>query len=444
MILQGMNPSRTIHNHAGKLGAGSDPIAFLHQKNTRTLPSLLPLPSDLIRFSGRETDKQIAQRFKKEFEIDVDQIREVRSLFPEAQPIADKLKPKDIRKIAIEALRAYTQAWKNSKLTNFSNHYWGYSMQLQTGHWELATNIEHARDCAYCGERAAFDRLWNNKIEQVPVEKFKDKRSLEHLRKTLQVKTIVMADAETEIPYYSSVKAGKMSPCSECLDTINAGRYYSPETQMMMLCRDPSSGEFYLGFRQMKDFLPVMGKQQVSLSDKPIESLPLQFSERAKTFLNKKGKGKSNQRDTSWWESQIKNHLKAAQAEYRKPGEPPKGTLKNIKHLDSKQVYVATLFNRGDYSQVATRVENSKRWNTPAEICAEIMAVHQFSNLKNQGELEVNLMAYYGDDPVRIPNLKSLGPIAALRGNPETLLAMIENGTIHVRTIRDYMPYLYL
>ncbi len=429
-----------------------------HHVSTPSSNPLQPLLTDSIHFGQRETHAQMAQRFKRKFGIDVNTITTVKALSPEAQEVANTLKPKEIKRIAIEALKAHDQAWKHSKVENLSGHYWGYSMQLQSGRWEVATNTEHARDCVYCGERSAITTLWNRELTHTLPQEFEDPDSLTAFKKTLQVKNMVMGDSDAV--YLAQIEDGNRNPCSDCLHVMNTGHFFSPETRLFTLCRDetktdqPDNG-FYLGFRELKEFLPQMGKQHVSLSltAQSLDRLPIQFSKSAEAFLNAKG----NDKDPAWWTSQIRTLLKSAQAEYHQPGGASnpssnfhsQGTLKNVKHLSESRVYVATLFNRGDYSQVTTRVDASKRWNTSAEESAEVLGVHQFSDSENQGELQMDLMAYYGDDPMKIPDLKSLGHIATLRGGPETLLAMIDSSktgeqTIHVRTIKDYMPYLYL
>lgn len=105
--------------------------------------------------------------------------------------------------------------------------------------------------------------------------------------------------------------------------------------------------------------------------------------------------------------------------------------------LSDKKVGVAVLMSN---NQIVTgkKFDWTRRWNSPAELNAVMKAFDKFDD-KN---LEVKAVAYYGEKGV--PDIKAMGMISQERGNKNTLIATIQNDQIKVRTILDYMPYLYI
>jgi hypothetical protein len=58
---------------------------------------------------------------------------------------------------------------------------------------------------------------------------------------------------------------------------------------------------------------------------------------------------------------------------------------------------------------------------------------------------KVVAVAYYGTEPSEMPSVKSLGYLAQeLRGGLNTLVSVIEDNVLQIRTIPDYMKEIYI
>jgi cytidine deaminase len=363
--------------------------------------------------------------------------------------------------LLVQYLRAHEHARKNQLLGNFSNRFKASAIQLEDGSWQMGANMEQSRDNIFCGERSAMVTAWNQFLSKTPLASLEESRSLSGIQAQQKVRWLVMA---SEV--LGDTEAGM--PCSECQSWMALQRYFSPETRIATLRKDPSSGGLYLFIRTMREMLPLAGQQTVSQTDLPIDKLPVFSTAKATAAMRAKGVS----------ERQIVSLLQSAQQAYRQ---------NRFFELSGKNVGSSVLLSTGAIHSGA-RMDWTQRWFAPPDLTTAAQALQDepetpatfvrkawlalldmakpvlpptwVDRLEHLGEPEggeaaapaenspnrtVQAVAYYGTEPTDMPSIQSLGVLAQpARGGPDTLIAVIEHDTLQIRTISDYMPYLYL
>lgn len=353
-------------------------------------------------------------------------------------------------KVLLEkVLEAHEQAAKNKELGNYSGRCYSSNINFDNGQWAVATNIENSPDVVLCGERSALVRVWNQTLQSLSLDKLrKDEAYLEAARKGLKVNYLAMSSFN-----YPGEDVGAGNPCSDCLSWLNLEKYFKHDTKIVTFERDPQTRQPKLIIRGIKEVLPHWGAQLESVTDKPIDSLPVNISQRAKQSMEKHG-------ITQQKLQELVEEAKQAQA------------AGVTSELSDKNVGTAALLTPGEMIIKGDRMDWTRRWNIPPD---EMAAASGFQflkqlqqkaargvdilnevgpwNAKNDGfierfakhadeEVAVKAVAYYGAD--KVPYLASLGRISQGRGAADTLIAVIRNDKIEIETILDYMPYLYI
>lgn len=358
-------------------------------------------------------------------------------------------------------LEACALANAHQRVGNVSGDYYASAVELEDGTWGVGTNVETSPTDRSCGERISMMVAWNTSIQK-------------HVRYThdynfqasqgMRVKRFVMSQATL----------GKhLVPCSDCQGWMANPRYFSPTTEIGTLQADPETGRYTLWIRTLQDLMPMWGRHQPSLTQRPLEALPVEVSplaEQAYQDLNQ------TRRVSERTRTQL---LKQAQSAYehnvttdftqRKVGA---AALLSSGHIVSssrfewhkRTIEAADMRASGGGLELLKRrrAMQAQWWSqtlgylpsalaNPTE--QAIKAVRQAVSKALPGvtqklfppEPKVLAVAYYGEIPEEIPSIRSLGYLAKQQhGGPDTLLMMIEGDTLQVRSIRDYMAEIYV
>lgn len=349
-----------------------------------------------------------------------------------------------------KVLEAHEHAVKNKTKGNYSGRCYATNMKLSNGKWTRATNIEITGETVLCGERSALVRAWNEDLEALPA--INDKNRDEIAAKG-HPKVEIMAMSSYKKP--GTDDCG--NACSECLNWMNTKKFFSPTTKIATIEQDKETGQYILNVRDMSEQLPYWGSEMPSKTDKPINNLKLNFSDRAKKAMQ----------DHSISETRLFDTMKKAQEAYES------NLTAEISY--DHNVGAASLLDPGDIITKGERMEWTRRWYEPPELLAattgyqflaramkaareglgkvnELLGMlpegsdrqHFLKELEEQknGDPRINAVAYYGDD--NVPYIDSLGKLSQGRGGADTIILTIRDNKIEARTILDYMPHLYI
>lgn len=307
-------------------------------------------------------------------------------------------------------LEAHEHARKNKLLGNYSGRQYSTNLLMGNGQWALGTNIELTRDTVLCGERSSLVNSWNAALARIPVETLQDESQKADVEKGLKGVLLAMSSGDD----VSHPSAG--SPCSECQSWLATDRYFGPDTIVTNLGKN-EQGRYFIRARQMKELLPLLAQQVPSRTDKAIASLPVHVSDKARAAMQAHGLG----------EAALVKLVKQAKEAYR--------TNETAVH-SGKNTGSAVLLSNGKTVK-GQRLDWTARWFESPELAAATRGVQRLHGDR------VQAVAYYGD--AVMPEVKTLGILAQETwGGPDTLMAVIEQDAIQVRTIQDYMTDIYI
>jgi cytidine deaminase len=319
--------------------------------------------------------------------------------------------------ILTKLIETHEQAVKNKLLGNLSGRFYATSTQLSDGTWGTATNIENSRDVGIvCGERSSLVRSWNNFIEKTPLSVLQDPAQAKELANNLKVKMLVMSSGTA----FDDPSAG--SPCTECQSWMATDRYYTPDTLIVSLRKQAETGELFLKARKLGDIQPFWGKSQPSLTDQPMKQLPVKVSDKAAAAMATKG----------ITQNQLVTLMSKAQQRYN---------ANALAELSDKNTASSVLFSNGKIVS-GSRFDWTMRWFETPDLTTAASGYRKFA--EKGAPAQIQALAYYGNDK-NIPPIPTMGVLAQpSRGGLDTILLVIENNTLQVRTIQDYMTDVYV
>ena len=322
----------------------------------------------------------------------------------------------DTRYMLERLLETHEHALKNKALGNLSGRHYSSTILLENGTTGLATNIENSKDVGVlCGERSALVNAWNTALQKLSLKKVVASQNKSPEQNGLKVKMMFMSgSSELGDPMVGN-------PCAECQSWMSTDRYFSPDTLIATLKKDPETGRFSILVRKLSQLMPFAGKQQPSLTDKAIADLPVRVSEKAADVLSSQG---------------ISQPLITRMLE-----ESKQAYLDNRSATASgKDAGAAALFSTGEIVSDA-RVDWTSRWFEGADMRAAGNGIHA---LAEKGHPSIAGMAYYGEDS-NLPSADSVGRLAQdTWGSQDCLIAVIENDEVQIRTLKDYMTAIYV
>jgi hypothetical protein len=393
----GSRPQLPVLTTAQQVHFGTNPNKTLRTRIQQWLQKDWERLSNLLN-----TDRQVLHRHG----INADAVKVVAS--PGIQ-IGENEKVQLIAK----ALKAHELALVNEKLGNFSNRYKATSIQLENGIWETATNMEIARDTTLCGERSAITSVWNKALQTL-AGSLKSDTELEQAREGLKVKTLAMATSN--LGEHTTI-------CTECENWLASHKYFTPQTRFVQLVKDPNNS-LVLQVQTQQQMIPLLNSQQPSITQQPIASLPMRISDQARDVM----------RTRSIEPQKLVDLLEQARQCYQE---------NRTAELSGKNSAAGVMFSNGQ-TESRPRFDWTKRWFEPPDLRAVAEGFRKLQAQHFDPLLRINAIAYYGEDPDTPPN-RTLGYLAQpTRGGPDTLIAVIENNTVQVRTVHDYKPFTYI
>lgn len=412
----------------------------------RALPSpqaaFSPAELDTVRFEGAKQRRENA--LLKQYGIT---LNKVRTDLPAGIILSDAEK----RRLVLQALETYEHAAKkrllNERLiqtlpgvSHISGRNFSSTVELANGLTALAVNSEFTRDDVLCGERSGIVSALNQAIGKVKLGSLEnDPAALDKVRNGMKVKRLVMSGAHRG----GTDNLSSPAPCSDCQAWLATSEYFSPDTQIVTLERkgDAKTPEFTLKIQTVKQLLPFWGKTGVSLlkpagtptrpedPQSALETMPMVISKQAQGLLI-----------GPLGEMRIRELLGEAQKAYQQ---------NNLAEVSEKNGAVSALFMPINEIKTASRFDITARWyNDPAKSVLE----EGFRDLEKRGistdptkGAQAVAFAFYGNYPQ--PTVNTLGYLAQLErgdGADKTLIVLIEDNSIQVRTIRDFMPDVYM
>lgn len=363
----------------------------------------------VIEFSG-------VNRLFKKYDIDPDNVRVETT---DGKRITDAQKELYIEKV----LEAHEHAQKNILSGNITGSAYATNIEIKDGSWVLATNFNNTRNeiSNFCGERSAIVGAFNKWLKSLSLFKLnKDEQyNFSHQQNNgFKIKTLAMASAKK-----IGTDRNAASPCADCLSWLNTERFIADNTKIVTLLKDGS--KYTLSIRNVKDYLPHRGEYSSIINNrKSLKDLDFEISPLARESMEKYGISKKD----------IIRLLQGA-----------KNAYSNNKHakFTSQNVGASVMDEWGNVTS-AKKIEWSKRWFVePLEYAAAKALESQEPGAK------IIACGYYGTGSTRqngkvqrdgVVSLQTLGRIKTDRGNSDTIVALIRNNKIAVRTIGDYMP----
>ncbi len=329
----------------------------------------------------------------------------------------------DTKKLLIEKiLEAHEMGLKNKNSGNVTKSGYATNICLSDGSWHLATNFNNTRNdiSSVCGERSAVLVAYNKKLKEASLDSDEDKLKY---AQNFKVKYIAMSSFK---PIGEDLNAS--SPCVDCLSWLNTERFFDNDTLIAALEKNNETNEIELVLKTISQLLPLRNEiDSINNTGLAVKSLPVEFSENASKTAKEKNIS----------ETVVKELLQRAYDEF------DSNTLVSF----SEQNAASSILAAGEIFS-AKKIDWSKRWfMEPAEFAAA-KAVEKLGK-----DCNIDAIAYYGEGNIKdkygtlhkdgLVSLKTLGRIKTGHGNKDTIVVTIQNDTILVRTIEDYMPEKY-
>lgn len=302
-------------------------------------------------------------------------------------------------------LEGHEHALKNAGKGNFSGRYYASNMLMSNGEWYRGANTELTKKDTMCAERSVFLVGRNIALDKTPLEAISTE--------PLKVKLLTINDAYS---VYSDQNA-----CFECQNWMKEDRIFGPDVLIAHLTQDEDKQPL-ITLKPLKEMMPLNGLQSPSITDKPVEELPIHVSDKAKAIIQAsqiKTKDLVNLMATTKQENQNNNYPKHS------------GNHDSVGIMWSNR-YI-TKGSRMDITATRSSI-------TPLEN-ATGRGVDIFSGQPKPPK--IGAVAFYG--PTISPSPVEVGFIAqAIWGNIDSLVVTVENDILHVRTLRDFSEDIYV
>lgn len=437
------------------------------------LPVVCANVQDQLHFGQRNSSQPLSvSQLLEKYNIQPDRVKVVAGRDKHPLPMSDEEKKNLIHK----AMEAHQLALKHKEVGNISGDYFSAAVQLQDGTWGVGTNIETSTQDRSCGERISMLVAWNESVHHYTQAATPDKSLDTPASDGMRVRKIVMSKAQL---------GEHMVPCSECQGWMTSQKFFSPETQIVTLDKvdskqpvsEASPPDYELWVRELKDLLPFWGKQKPSITEKPLARLEKTFSDKAQqAFDQKKSQNILNTRTID----QMLRKAKRAYEQNETAGFTGQrvgaAVLLSSGHIVSEGRFEwhKRLIEPADFRATAYGMTKVKRWRKRLSYAWGMMTgwmpkflksmlerglenlsnalerfcptgLYRYVKMAFPPEPTVQALAYFGDIPQEIPNIKSLGYLAKRNhGGPDTLVFTIEDDKVQARTIQDYLAEIYI
>jgi uridine kinase/cytidine deaminase len=327
--------------------------------------------------------------------------------------------PERLKVLVAKALETYTAVQKEAaEQPNFSNFHVHAAVELSNATWASAPNVELSREVTLCAERTAI------------------LAALANAPAGTTVKTIVVSNSGGEFK----------NLCAECLSWLATGKFFSPDTEIVSVARDPATGRISIRIRTLKSILPyhLGAARQPSITDQPIGSLEVAVSPAAAEL------GASASAAKSLMEQARKAYARGAADKFA-----AKPSAAAVRLSDSGTAgavrfqWAARFSDYEDLGAAASALEKSAKRRARLQSIVRLADKATFGLLKLQQRAagllaapSIAAVAYYGAD-ADLPPIASIGRLTRQGAGPNTLILRIEDGRVQVRTLGEYMTEIY-
>ena len=323
--------------------------------------------------------------------------------------VGDMPEPARLKVLVAKALETYTAVQKEAvEHQNFSDFHVHAAVELSNGAWASAPNIELSREVTLCAERTAI------------------LAALANAPAGTKVKTVVVSNSGGDFKKL----------CAECLSWLATGKFFSPDTEVVSVARDPATGRVSISIRTLKSILPyhLDADRQPSLSDKPVSSLQVSLSQAAA--------GASASAAQSLMAQAAKTYGKGAADKFSAKPSAAAVRLSDSRTASAVRFQWAARFSEYEDLGAASQAleASAKRRARLAKVLGWFGLEKRFAAALAAPSIEA--IAYYGAD-TDLPPIASIGRLTRQGAGPETLIIRIEDGRVSVRTLGEYMTEIY-
>jgi hypothetical protein len=340
----------------------------------------------------------------------------------------------EAEKILPELLKAQSFAQANATAnlkTPDNKRFFGAVLEFEDGQRFLSGNYILLRERPRCD----IDNAITLGVNQWREQNWKSDKPLAMPK----VKALYLANADSH---------NVASPCEDCLGLLNTP-IFTPDTQIFTLEGNQARPNSLVRKQTVANMLPLHQGRAESinwLTKRPVSELPVTQSEAASAVL-----------------AQMKDPLSPKKirhlvAQAKKSYEQSQKTDPITQMHAGSAVSIHTTRR---HSHTGARFEWARRWPEFADLNAAKNGIQKaqkrqlvFQQLSEQAWVPdfvknavqqhkmpyIEAVAYYNDTP---PSIRSLGRLRRHRGSDDTLVITVENDTIQVRTMLDYMPEVH-
>lgn len=321
--------------------------------------------------------------------------------------VGDRPAPDRLKLLVAKALETYTAVQKEAvEHQNFSDFHVHAAVELSNGAWASAPNVELSREVTLCAERTAI------------------LAALANAPAGTKVKTVVVSNSGGDFKKL----------CAECLSWLATGKFFSPDTEIVSVARDPATGRVSISIRTLKSILPyhLDADRQPSLSEKPVGSLEVSLSQAAAAS------GASASAAKALMAQAAKAYGKGAADQFA-----AKPAAAAVRLSDSRTASAVRFQWAARFSEYEDLGAASSAIEASAKRRALVQRVLGWIGVKRQSPApSIEAIAYYGQD-TDLPPIASIGRLTRQGAGPETLIIRIEDGRISVRVLGEYMTEIY-
>lgn len=329
----------------------------------------------------------------------------------------------------------------------------GSVVTMNNGVKATATNFEPNAYNVTCAERAAMIRGLNQGIEQMEDRFFQESTLAPQVKPQLKIKQLVISSSRPLGSHFDSF-------CFECLKWFSNPDYCEPSARVASLVKDPK-GQWVLEVRRISDILPLLGETGPSVTGQRINQLPVALSDSARQIIESGGVR---------LDRPTLNHLMvmARQSYYDNQSVKfPERNYATSVLFDSGQAMTRSRFDfkrRLAYRPELRAIADGIQYNQSSDLVGPYRSTWwtrpQFYMRQTQKASmnalgldltgpdpyragQVKLICYYGNYK-DIPAVDSIAMLASFPpAGLNTLIAVIRDNRINVRTIGDYIKQFH-
>lgn len=331
-------------------------------------------------------------------------------------------------------LKTLTLAQSYQQVGNLKGDYYATACEIgnaNTSTWGQGVNIVLSNSQVLCSERASVTDAFTENVSSGVTN---SSASTFNPQRKPKVKTMILSTVNL---------AEELTPCSDCMSWLNTNTYFDPNTRIVNLIQDATTQQPQLWVRTLRDILPMWGQQKPSISYRMLESLPIQLSSTAQGMPH-------------LTPEKVRYLISRAKQDYLE-SQPTKFTQSKLScaalfsngvvSADSRFEWHKRLVESADLNAVGKGFRPRPTWKTllmsPLTKLGSVLKKWILN--RPAEEPTVKAIAYYGHVEEEIPDIRSLGYLAKKQhGSADVLVICIEDDLIQVRTIRDYLPNLYI